>query len=207
MTDALTLYGFGLNDRSGKVRWLAHELGIEVQEERLGLGAHREAPYSDLNPYAMVPTVIWRDQTLIESTATCTFLAEEHPDSQLIVPPGHPQRAQYLQWVALFSETLESRLVEHLLAKFGVFPPAYLETTTPGLERRLPVMLGQLPSLGFLVADRFTLADIEAAYSLRLAIKAGLIELEAVAGYLTPLMERPAAKAAQFFQSIEPKDA
>ena len=52
----------------------------------------------------------------------------------------------------------------------------------------------------------FTLADIEASYSLRLAISAGLVELDAVAGYLGPLMARPAAKAAKFFSSIEPKE-
>ncbi len=206
MSETVRLYGFGVNDRSGKVRWLCHELGLQVDEQRLGLGAHREAPYSDLNPYGMVPTVQWRGETLIESTATCTYLAEQHPEAQLIVEPGHPERSTYLQWVALFAETLESRLVENLLAKFKMLPPAFLETTTPSLERRLPVVLSQLPRDGFLVADRFTLADIEAAYSLRLAIRAGLVELGAVAGYLEPLMQRPAAKAAEFFSSIEPKD-
>ncbi len=206
MTDDLILYGFGVNDRSGKLRWLAHELGLPLDDRRVKLGEHRQAPYTDLNPYGMIPAAQWRGQTFIESTATCTFVAEQFPDSRLVVAPGEPERAAYLQWCALFAETLESRLVEHLLAKVEVLPAAFLQTTTPSLELRLPVMLGQLPKSGFLVADRFTLADIEAAYSLRLAISAGLVELDAVAGYLRPLMERPAAKAARFFSSIEPKE-
>jgi glutathione S-transferase len=206
MTDQLTLHGFGVNDRSGKVRWLAHELGLPLEDCRVKPGEHRRAPYTDLNPYGMIPAVQWRGQTFIESTATCTFLAEQFPDSGIVVAPGEPDRASYLQWCALFAETLESRLVEHLLAKVEILPAAFLETTTPSLDLRLPVMLGQLPESGFLAADRFTLADIEASYSLRLAISAGLLELDAVGGYLRPLMERPAAQAAKFFSSIEPKE-
>ena len=175
---------------------LAHELGLPLEDCRVKPGEHRRAPYTDLNPYGMIPAVQWRGQTFIESTATCTFL----------VAPGEPDRASYLQWCALFAETLESRLVEHLLAKVEILPAAFLETTTPSLDLRLPVMLGQLPESGFLAADRFTLADIEASYSLRLAISAGLLELDAVGGYLRPLMERPAAQAAKFFSSIEPKE-
>ena len=202
MTEQLELYGFGLNDRSGKVRWLCHELGIEVVERRLAYGEHRQAPYADLNPFGMIPAAVWRGQTLIESTAICTLIAEQHPQSGLVVAPGEPERAAYLQWMALFAETLESRLVEYLLAGAGVLPEAFAATTGPTLARRVPVMLGRLPEAGFLVGGRFTLADIEAAYSLRLAINASLVELEAVAGYLRPLIARPAALAAGFFDSL-----
>ncbi len=203
MPDVLELYGFGLNDRSSKVRWLCHELGITIQERRLELGAHREPPYSELNPYGMVPTIVWQGHTMIESTAICTFIAEQHRDSQLVVAPGEPERAEYLQWVALFAETLESRLVEHLLAQAKMIPEAFVETTTSSLELRLPVMIERLPQTGFLVADRFTLADIEACYSLRLGIRAGLIERARVAGYLEPLVAREAARSSGFFSSIQ----
>lgn len=202
MAEQLELYGFGLNDRSGKVRWLGHELGLEVVERRITPGEHHRAPYTDLNPFAMIPAAVWRGQTLIESTAICTLVAEQHTDSGLVVAPGEPERADYLQWMALFAETLESRLVEHLLAGIGVLPEAFAATTGPSLKRRLPVMLARLPKAGFLVAGRFTLADIEAGYSLRLAINAGLIELDTVVGYLRPLMARPAAVAAGFFGSL-----
>lgn len=203
MSDTLTLYGFGLSDRSGKVRWLCHELGIAVDEQRIKPGDHRKPPYTDLNPYGMIPTVVWRGETLIESTAICTTIAEQYPDSGLVVAPGEPERATWLQWMATFAETFESRLVEHLLAKVGVLPEVFLATTGPALKHRLPVLLGRLPDAGFLVAGRFTLADIEAAYGLALAINAGLVERAAVDGYLAPLMKRPAAVAAGFFSSLE----
>jgi glutathione S-transferase len=203
MPETVHLHGFGLNDRSGKIRWLCHELDLPLEEHRVGLGDHRKPPYTDLNPYGMIPAVQLGDRTLIESTAICTWLAEQHPDAGLVVPPGAPERFDYLRWIALFAETFESRLVEHLLAGAGVFPPAFLETTGSRLRRQLPILVGELPASGFLVAGRFTLADIEAAYSLRLAIAAGLLSLDDVGGYLRPLMARPAAKAAGFFSSIE----
>lgn len=203
MSDTLTLYGFGVNDRSGKVRWLVHELGIPLDDQRIRPGDHYKPPYTELNPYGMVPTVQWRGQTMIESTATCTFLAEQFPDAGIVVQPGEEARYDYLKWVALFAETLEAKLVERLLAQYEMLPPAFLETTKNALDRRFPVMVSQLPESGFLVADRFTLADIEASYSLRLAIRAGRISLDEVGGYLRPLMERPAAKASGFFSAIE----
>lgn len=203
MSETLQLHGFGINDRSGKVRWMAHELGLDVDEHRVAPGDHYKGPYTDLNPYGMIPTVQWRDRTMIESTATCTFIAEQFPESGLVVQPGEPGRYDYLKWVALFAETLEMKLVENLLAGYEMLPQAFLDSTNPSLNRRFPVMVSQLPSEGFLVADRFTLADIEASYSLRLAIAAKRIALDDVAGYLAPLMERPGAQKASFFKSIQ----
>ncbi len=203
MTETLELYGFGVNDRSGKVRWMCHELGIPVDERRVEPGTHHRAPYTDLNPYMMVPAARWRGETLIESTATCTWIAEQFPDSGLVVAPGEPERSAYLQWTALFAETFESRLVEHLLASREWIDAAYVTTTRYTVESKWPVLLRNLPASGFLVADRFTLADIGAGYSLRLAVQAGLTTIDDVGGYLRPLMERPGARAAEFFASIE----
>ena len=201
--DTLILYGFGNNDRSSKVRWVAHELGLPVEERRLGLGEHRKPPYTDLNPYGMVPAAIWRGRTHIESTAICTFLAENRPEKALVVAPGEAARADYLEWMSLFAETLEPKLVENILATYGVLPEVFQATTRPSLDYRLPTMLERLPTEGFVVAERFTLADVEAAYALRLAINSGLVERGRVAGYLEPLVERPAAQAACFFASLK----
>jgi len=203
MTETLHLHAFGQADRSGKIRWLCGELGIPVEEHRLRPPDHRKPPYTELNPYGMVPTAQYGGRTMIESTAISTWLAEQHPDAGLTVSADHPERFDYLQWVALFAETLESRLVEYRLAKVDYIPAVFADTTKARLERQLPIAVAQLPAEGFLVAGRLTLADIEAAYSLRLAIAAELLALDDVAGYLRPLMARPAAQAAGFFASIE----
>ncbi|EAR08341.1 glutathione S-transferase family protein [Reinekea blandensis] len=203
MSETITLHSFGTNDRSGKVRWLANELGLEITEARVKLGEHRQFPYRDLNPFAAIPTVQWRDQTLIESTAICTLLAEAYPERKLVVAPEEPARADYLKWMAICSDTLENRLVETTLASEGIMPPEYKALHERTLQFKLRITLEQMPKQGFIVADRFTLADITLAYSLRLAIGAGLIEFADVAGYLEPLMAREAAQKAEFFSSLK----
>jgi len=203
VTESLTLYGFGFNDRSGKVRWTAHELGLRVEEKRLGLGEHRKPPYTDLNPFGFVPTAQWQGRTMIESTATCTWLAEQHPEAGLVVGPEEPQRYEYLQWMSSFAETTEAKLVEYLLSKYEMMDEHHARLNGPVLRRRMKVVVDRLPD-GFLVADRFTLADILASYSLRLAVSSDLVPFDDVSHYLQPLMDRPAAKASRFFSSIEP---
>ena len=203
MGDDIILYGFGANDRSGKVRWIAHELGIPVDDRLLAGGEHRKAPYLDLNPYGVVPTTIFRGRAHIESTATCAFLAEQFPAARLVVTPEESERADYLQWIALFGESLEGRLVEVLLGGRGVLPAAFAALQGPPVARRLEVLRERFSRGGFLVADRFTVADVMAGYSLRLAVQAKLLTFEDVSAYLRPLMDRPAAKAARFFSGIE----
>jgi glutathione S-transferase len=203
MTDKVVIHSFGMNDRSGKVRWLAHELGLPVENVKVELGAHRQFPYRDLNPYAVIPTVQWRDETLIESTAICTFMAEQFPNSKLIVMPGEPPRRQYLQWMSIITDSLETKFVEYYLAGVGLMPEETQVLHEKALKFKLKVLLEQMPKEGFLVANRFTLADITLAYSLRLAISAGLLELPQVEHYLTPLMNREAAIMAGFFKALE----
>lgn len=203
MSEPITLHSFGTNDRSGKVRWLANELGLEITETRVQLGEHRQFPYRDLNPFAAIPTVQWREQTLIESTAICTLLAEAYPAHKLTVTPEESARADYLQWMAICSDTLENRLVETTLSLAGILPPEYKALHERTLQFKLRIVLEQMPETGFIVADRFTLADISLAYSLRLAVGAGLIEFDAVAAYMEPLMAREAAQSADFFSSLK----
>ncbi len=202
MNDTLTIHSFGLNDRSGKIRWLAYELGLPIAEISVEMGTHRQFPYRDLNPYAAIPTVQWRDETLIESSAICTYVAEHFPDKALIVSPGETDRARYLQWLSVCSNTLETKLVEYFLAGVGLQPAEIRPLTERSLAFKLRVAIEQMPETGFLAGDRFTLADIALAYCLRLAINSKLIEFEQVAGYLTPLMARQAAKDSGFFKSM-----
>ncbi|MCA9516825.1 MAG: glutathione S-transferase family protein [Myxococcales bacterium] len=202
MSETIVLYGFGDNDRSGKVRWLARELGLAIEERPVAFGAQREGPYLALNPYGHIPTVVFRGETLIESTAACHLIAEAHDAPKLWIGPGEPGRRDYLTWLAIFGETLESRLVETALGKAGILPPAFAELHGERLAFKLGVAAARLPAEGYLAGGRFTLADIVAGYSLRLAVRAGLIAREATEPYLGRLVARPAAAEARFFGAL-----
>ena len=202
MSEPITIYGFGDVDRSGKLRWLANELGLDLREERVGFGDQHKTPYIDLNPLGQIPTAIFRERTLIESTAACHFIAESFESPKLWVGRGEPERQKYLMWLAIFGETLEGRLVECAVSKAGILGPEYFALHERRIRPKLEVVASMLPKEGFVAGERFTVADILAGYGLRLAVRLGLVPRGAVEPYLSRLVDRPAAKAARFFASL-----
>jgi glutathione S-transferase len=202
MIESITIYGFGDVDRSGKIRWLANELGLDVKEERVGFGKQHEHPYLDLNPLGQIPTAIFRGQTLIESTAACHTIAESFETPKLWVGRGEPERQKYLFWLAAFGETLEGRLVECALSRSGILSAELFALHEQRVRSKLAAIAPMLPKDGFVCGDRFTIADIVAGYGVRLAVRVGLVERAAVEPYISRLVDRPAAHAARFFASF-----
>ena len=198
----IRIWSFGDVDRSGKVRWTAEELGYTIEESRLQLGEHAQQPYRDLNPYDQVPTAELDGETLIESTAICLLLAERHPESGL-VPADSASRARFWQSVSVSTHTLEMPVVLYFLSTLGVTDDRLAGILEEPLSRRLNVFAAAVPAEGF-ICGTFTLADIFAAYCLRVAVQAGLLSCDGgLRDYLQRLTERPAAKAARFFDRLE----
>ena len=197
MGEALELYSFGDTDRSGKVRFLAAELGIEVVERRVGYPEHRQPDYLDKNPLGVIPTAVWRGRTMGESTAICRWLAEtEGP--HLVVPPGDARRPDYLWWMSASVETCEGPLVQCVVSKAGLLPPEVFERQAPMVKHKIRALAARLPATGYVVGD-FSLADICVAYSVRLALGVGLLEEGAGGAWLERMKARPAAEVARFF--------
>ncbi len=205
MSETIIIHSFGFNDRGGKVRWLAEELDLDVQEQNVEFGAQRKFPYRDKNPYGAIPAVEFRNETMIESNAICQFLSETFPDKALTILAGDSDRFAFLRMLSICSENLEGRSVEYLLGKVGILPKEYCELHQKTLEFKFRILTEEIPKDGYLVGGRFTIVDIIAAYSLRLAIVAGLIDFAEVENYLNLLASRPASKRANFFTSIEDK--
>ena len=203
MSESITIYGFGDVDRSSKLRWLAYELGLDVKEERVGFGDHQKSPYAELNPLGQIPTAIFRGQTLVEGTSACHVIAESFESPKLWVGRGEPERERYLFWLAVFGETLEGRLVESGVSRAGILPPEFFTLHEKRLRDKLARVAPLLPKSGFVAGERFTIADILGGYSLRIAVRLGLIERAAVEPYLGRLADRPAAAAARFFAALK----
>jgi glutathione S-transferase len=86
------------------------EIGAPHELVRVDLptGGHKSAEYLALNPNAVVPTLIVDGRPMYETAALLLFLAERHPEAGLEVRPGTPGRGAYLQWIAHFSNTLQT---------------------------------------------------------------------------------------------------
>jgi glutathione S-transferase len=203
MSERITIYGFGDVDRSSKLRWLACELGLEIEERRVEFGEQHKKPYLDLNPLGQIPTAVFRGRTLIESTAACHTIAESFETPKLWVGRGEPEREKYLFWLGVFGETLEGRLVECAVSRAGILKPEFFDMHAPRVRPKLEVVAKMLPKDGFVAGDRFTIADILAGYGLRLSVRLGLLERAAAEPYLSRLVDRPAATAARFFASLK----
>ncbi len=199
MSETIVLYSFGDFDRSGKVRWLAAELGLDVEERRVKPGEHRAGPYLEKNPLGQIPTVEFRGETLLESTAICQLLAEAFDEPKLWVGPREPERASYLFWLGLLGENLEGRLVECAVSRAGILGPEYFALHERRLRSKLEALASMLPKEGYLAGDRFTVADILAGYVLRLAIGCELVDRDAVEPYYGRLVSREAAETSRFF--------
>lgn len=198
----LTLYSFSDNDRSGKVRWVAAELGLAVDEHRVEPGAHRQAPYKELNPLRQIPTAHFRGDTLVESTAICHVVAESFDEPKLWIGRGEPERAKYLYWLAVLGETLEGRLVECAVSRLGILGPEYFALHERSLRFKLSVVTKQLPTTGYLCGERFTIADVLAGYNLRLALQCTLVERASIEPYFGRLVARPGAVTSRIFTSL-----
>jgi len=202
MNRQIKIWSFSDRDRSGKVRWTANELGYEVEEVRVKLGEHAMDPYRQLNPYEQIPAAELDGKILIESTAICLSLAERHPQAAMI-PPEREGRDLFWQSLNLSSSTLEMPVILYYLSKRGVTDAAWAELWAGALGKRLTVFAESLPQQAF-ICDDFSLADIFAAYVLRVGVQAGLLPFEGrLERYLRRLMARPAARAARFFDSLE----
>lgn len=202
MSKEITLYSFADFDRSGKVRWTACELGYTIREERVGVGGHTEAPYLALNPYGQIPAARLDGSVMIESMAICVALAERHPEAGLI-PNGRAERDAFWQVATLTNATLEFPIVTFYLTRAGIADAAWAPLIEPRLKPRLAAFAGQVPAEDYWLGG-FTLADVFAAFCLRVAVSAGLLPFEGRTGaYLERLMQRPAARQAHFFDALK----
>lgn len=198
----IKLYSFVPFDRGGRVRWLAHELGLTLEEHRLDYagGEHRRYPHLGRHPFGLVPAVEIDGVACWESVAICQALVERHPGHALEVAADSPLRMPYLSWLFFSASSFDA-------AAFRVFKYAALQ---PDEARRQEAEAEMLPLLvqlarhlegrAHLLGDAFTLPDLVLGHAMQLLyLVKSLDELPTLLDYRKRLAARPAAKAAKMF--------
>jgi glutathione S-transferase len=159
---------FGPNPRALRMFLLEKKLSFPIAEiDLLGM-ENRRPPYTDRNPGAQVPALELDDGTLLaETVAIFEYLEEKHPSPPLIGSNAE-ERAQTRMW----QRRMEMRITEHLYNGFRfaegieLFKPRMrvLPEAAEGLKAIVRDNLAWLDPLlagkRFIVADRFTIADI-----------------------------------------------
>jgi glutathione S-transferase len=157
----MLLYNNGVSGNCYKVRLLAAQLGLNLDLYELDVfdRSNRAEVLGGLNPALRVPTLVLDDgRPLAESNAIIWYLAE----GTKYVPDGRLERAQVLQWLMFEQYSHEPYIA---VARFWVLARIspevdQFEEKLRGGKAALKAMDRHLAERQFLVADRYTIADI-----------------------------------------------
>jgi glutathione S-transferase len=157
------LYNSAVSGNCYKVRLLLAHLGLEYETVDVSVvdRSNRAELLGDLNPGLRVPTLVLDDgRPLAESNAILWYLG----DGTEFVPDDPYERAQVLQWCFFeqYSHEPYIAVVRFWLAYSGT--PERFADQVPGKMKggytALDAMEQHLEGKAFLVADRYTVADM-----------------------------------------------
>ena len=192
------------NSRSLRPLWCLEEMGLDYELEIMPFPPRFEREgYLDINPLGTVPAFTDDGITLTESTGICQYLVQKYGPTPLAVTPDEPGYGDFLNWLyrsdATFTFPLALILRYTKLEPEERMNPQVVEDYTIWFFSRIRAVEAALDGKEFLVADRFTIADIAVGYALHFGMRLGLSERYKpnTTRYLQALLQRPALKRTQ----------
>ncbi|HTT31884.1 MAG TPA: glutathione S-transferase family protein [Solirubrobacteraceae bacterium] len=157
----MLLYDSRVSGNCYKVRQLFAHLGIEYERREVDVidRSGRRELLGALNPALRVPTLVFDDgRSMGESDAIMFYFAEGTP----YLPDDRFERAQVLQWLFFEQYSHEPNIaVARFWAIAGITPSeADADAKRRGGTVALTAMEGHLAKYEYLVADRYSIADI-----------------------------------------------
>ena len=179
--------------------WLLNELGLDYELMPTAPLSEdvRSTEFLALNPAGKVPVLIDGDVVLTESSAIQLYLAEKFPGAGLI-PQDIGERAQMYRWIFFLVTEIEQPLWR-IARNTVIYPehkrmPADIGTATEECKAMLAVLEKHMQGRDYLVGDRLSVADLNAAYTLDWAREAGMLEATPVLrAYVEKMYARPNA--------------
>lgn len=168
--------------RSFRSLWCLEEMGLGYELVNMEFPPRATYPgYLDLNPLGTVPTFIDGDVTMTESSGICHYLVEKYGPTDIGLPVDHPEYGHYLNWLYRSDATLtfpqtivlrytrlepEERRIPQAAEDYAIWFYSRLRSVEQALDG----------GKDYLVADKFTIADIATHYALLLGSSLGLDE-------------------------------
>jgi glutathione S-transferase len=192
------------NSRSLRPLWCLEEMDLDYELEIMPFPPRFEREgYLDINPLGTVPAFTDGGITLTESTGICQYLVQKYGPTPLAVTPDEPEYGDFLNWLyrsdATFTFPLALILRYTKLEPEERMNPQVVEDYTIWFLSRIRAVEAALDGKEFLVADRFTIADIAVGYALHFGMRLGLSERYKpnTTRYLQALLQRPAFQRTQ----------
>jgi len=166
--------------RTLRVIWLLNELGLEYELHSVELlqGDAQEQDFLALNPAGKVPVLVDDDAVITESAAIQIYLAEKHPDAGFI-PASVADRAQMYRWIFFLVTEIEQPLWRIARQTF-LYPedrrsPRDVDVATRECVAMVAVLERHMANREFVVGERVSVADFNAAYTLDWANEAHML--------------------------------
>ncbi len=216
----LKIYGI-YRSRASRNLWLCGELGLPfelvpvIQANRLADPGAADAPLNSrspsflkINPNGHIPSIDDDGLILHESLAINLYLARKHGGPLAPKSVGEDgEMTSWTLWAATEVEPHSIQILYHMVSR----PPAERDpkvaaAAVEALGRPFAALDKQLAKGGFVVGDRFTVADINAAEVVRYAMPATALFDAAprVKAWLAACHQRPAYKAMMAKRDAEP---
>jgi glutathione S-transferase len=200
----MELYGIA-QSRAFRPLWLLHELGLPFTHHRLDFrdASINEPAYRALNPNARVPTLVDGDLVLYESMAINLYLARRYGQEAGLWPDAVEAEGLTWQWSFWVMTEVEQSLLTVLMHSRVLDEEkrdAHKVSRHRGvLKAPFAVLDEALDGRDYLVADRFTVADLNVAAVLSWCRPArlSLAQTPRLDAWLKRCLDRPARKQAQ----------
>lgn len=166
--------------RSSRIIWLCEEAGIDYEMIRYSRDPQtRRSPpeLGEVHRLAKAPTVEVDGHLMVESGAIIEYLVERHSDGALGVAPDHDERAKYLEWLHFAEGTMGmSFIITGIAPLLGGLPEPLNGFMQAEVEKLLNHLESELEDKEFIVAGKFTGADINLHYMLEGRAASGQLE-------------------------------
>lgn len=136
------------------------EAGADYALERVDLATKTTQsgmPLSALNPNDAVPVLLLDGgETLTEGAAIVQFVADQHPESGLLPPPGTLARAKVQNWLNYIATEMHKAHVPLFKADY---PQASKDIALASIRRAYDFVSAALDGRPYLAGETFTVAD------------------------------------------------
>jgi glutathione S-transferase len=176
-----------------RAAWALEEVGVPYE---LVMVARGDEEHRGRHPLGRVPALEDDQGVIFESAAICLHVADLHPESGLIAEPGTHDRALIYQWSVFAPAELEPYLIE--AAVHAQRDPERSASARKRFDAGAAAVSDALEEHEYLVAGRFSVADIMVGSALGWVARAGLADTlsENIRAYIARLTQRPAYERA-----------
>ncbi len=186
--------------RRVRIALIEKNIPAELVEVDMVARAHRSPAYLALNPYGRVPTLEEDGFILYESTAILEYLEATHPTPPLVPGDarGHALVSMHMKLCDLQMSRQTGTIIfpKRFLPKERWDEPAMAQAKKD-IEKHLAILETQVKGRQYLVADRYSLAEVCYTPFVEFLPLMEIVPPPAVAAWIARMLERASAQQTQ----------